>query len=248
MSKKFGDIFSAAVDMFKENFSVFVSIGFLTYFIPQFLSFLSTEYKWNMGIDFFVTVLLFVTTSFFLIFIIKTLDGKTKDVKKESWKILPRFVLFELVITIFLMGLSLLLIVPGIIFSIFWIFASIIFILDENGGIKKSLEQSHNCVKGKWWRIFGMQILFYLIIILFGMFIFVLIYLIPSVVVVGVLTTLFAMIFYILSACFIYSMYKEFCKYEEPKKIKVEQTKKVKVDVVNKKTVKKAKIIKSKKN
>ena len=71
---------------------------------------------------------------------------------------------FSIVMGIFLLGLFILLIVPGIIFSIYWIFSYYVF-LNERKGIFASLGQSRQIVKGKWWTMLGYFILIILIVI-----------------------------------------------------------------------------------
>jgi len=69
-----------------------------------------------------------------------------------------------LVQVLFLFGLTLLFIIPGIIFSIYWMFAtqsSILF--GKQGG--EALSHSKSVVEGKWWKVFGYMFLF-------GIFIF----------------------------------------------------------------------------
>ncbi len=78
--------------------------------------------------------------------------------KKHYWGALG----FSIVSVIFLAGLFLLLIIPGIIFSVFWAFGFYVF-LNENRGIIESLRRSFYLVKGKWWKTFGYTILFFLI-------------------------------------------------------------------------------------
>lgn len=72
--------------------------------------------------------------------------------------------LFTIVIAIFLFGLLLLLIIPGIIFAIYWIFG-VYVLFDEDKPILKSLKRSREIVRGKWWRVFGYIILLSLILI-----------------------------------------------------------------------------------
>ena len=68
--------------------------------------------------------------------------------KRYFW----RFFWFSLVYGIFSFGLFLLFIIPGIIFMVFWLFSSYVLI-GENKRILESLKESHNIVKGKWWRV-----------------------------------------------------------------------------------------------
>ncbi len=71
---------------------------------------------------------------------------------------------FMIVICIFIMLLLCLLIVPGIIFAVYWIFSFYIFIAEKKG-IMESLKISHHLVKNKWWMTLGYSALLTLIII-----------------------------------------------------------------------------------
>lgn len=64
-----------------------------------------------------------------------------------------------LVLFIFLIGLFILLIIPGIIFVVYWVCALYI-LFAEKKGIRASLKTSRQLVKGKWWRVFGYILLF----------------------------------------------------------------------------------------
>jgi hypothetical protein len=83
--------------------------------------------------------------------------------KSRYWK----FFGFSVVIFVFVLLLTLLLIIPGIIFGVYWIFAACIF-LDKKETIKKSLKKSKEMVKGRWWKTFGFYLLFGLILIGFS--------------------------------------------------------------------------------
>jgi len=61
-----------------------------------------------------------------------------------------------------LFGLFILLIIPGVIFAVFWTFAPYILIL-ENKGISESMSESKKLVTGRWWKVFGYNFLFFLI-------------------------------------------------------------------------------------
>ncbi len=63
---------------------------------------------------------------------------------------------------IFLFGLTLLLVVPGVIFLVYWSLSAYVY-GDEKIGILKSLKRSRQLVRGNWWRVFGYLILIFLI-------------------------------------------------------------------------------------
>ena len=75
------------------------------------------------------------------------------------WKYLG----LSIVLIIFLFLLFLLLIIPGIIFLIYWLFAPYVLIA-ENKKIMESLKRSKEIVKGRWWHVFGYFLLFSIIL------------------------------------------------------------------------------------
>ncbi|MFH1327082.1 MAG: hypothetical protein ABIH59_03070 [archaeon] len=85
-----------------------------------------------------------------------------KDIFGVAKKFFWRYLGLGIVTTVLLAILFILLIVPGIIFLVFWIFASYVLI-KEDKGIWESLKKSKEIVKGKWWRTFGFVILISLI-------------------------------------------------------------------------------------
>jgi hypothetical protein len=72
---------------------------------------------------------------------------------------------FVIVTALLLLGLFILIIIPGIIFSVYW-FAGYYVYLNEDKKIIESLRTSYRLVKGRWWKTFGYLLLFILIIIL----------------------------------------------------------------------------------
>jgi hypothetical protein len=86
--------------------------------------------------------------------------------KKYFGKYLGFFVTFM----IFMILLIFALIIPAIIFGIFWIFASLIFLEDnENKGIINSFKKSFQMVKNNWWKTFGYISLLMIIYITFSL-------------------------------------------------------------------------------
>lgn len=87
----------------------------------------------------------------------------SKSGNKRYWS----FILFSIVSGIFMILLFIALIIPGIIFSVYWCLSSYIF-LDKKEGILKSLKQSRRMIKRRWWRTFGYALLIGLIVVVFA--------------------------------------------------------------------------------
>lgn len=134
-----------------------------------------SKYRYNLLISFvFFIISILLSVWMYSSLTYNSLYRKKSMSVKESlrggWKYYLRYLLFGIVSSIFLIGLFLLLIIPGVIFMVFWIF-SVYILVGENKGIIDSLKGSYRLVKGRWWRTFGFLLLFFLIcIIIFAFF------------------------------------------------------------------------------
>ena len=126
---------------------------------------LSTPYLISIIITGLISILiyLFVFSSLTNISI-KKKTFNVKDLISSGKKSLWKYLLFSIVYLFFIFLLSLLLIIPGIIFLFYWILGDYV-LFDRNKGIMDSLKISKNLVKGRWWRVFGYSILIGLILI-----------------------------------------------------------------------------------
>ena len=93
-----------------------------------------------------------------------TAKGAYTRAMSYFWK----YVGLSLLMTIILMVGFMLLIIPGIILSVWFAFATYILIL-ENSGIVDSLKRSREYVRGKWWGVFGRLIVMSILIALLAM-------------------------------------------------------------------------------
>lgn len=90
------------------------------------------------------------------------IDGKSLDFRKALKKAAGRWlpaIGTELLLILLLIGLFLLLIVPGVIFGIFWGFALYAVALREKSGMG-ALRYSKAMVKGRWPKVFGYFLVF----------------------------------------------------------------------------------------
>ncbi len=137
----------------------------------------------NVGVDFIIqnvnyfgTLIIFSIVAF-LIALIASLSILSISLKKDKYTFSEAlklglknyfgYLLLVIVIWIFLAGLFILLIIPGIIFMVYWTLASYVFI-NEKKGIIASLKESMRLVKGRWWKTLGYGILIFLIVIAIG--------------------------------------------------------------------------------
>ncbi|MFA5109707.1 MAG: hypothetical protein WC458_04170 [Patescibacteria group bacterium] len=84
----------------------------------------------------------------------KDYQGKELDIFKETKKLFWPYFGLTLLTTIFILLWSLLLIIPGIIYSIFYSLACYAFFFEEKRGMA-AIRRSIQLVKGYWWPVFG---------------------------------------------------------------------------------------------
>lgn len=98
-----------------------------------------------------------------IVFLIKQrIDGKKITLKEAFNKSIQKWTLLiatMIIMLICLLGLTLLLIIPGIIFSVFWIFTVYVVILEDKSFFQ-AMKYSKKIVEGRWWKTFGIIILF----------------------------------------------------------------------------------------
>lgn len=87
---------------------------------------------------------------------------------KVAWKNIWKFSLLAILLFFIVMGGLILLIIPGIIFAIWYSFSRFVFV-EKKVGIKESLSISKTLVVGKFWPILGRFIVFGLFMILVQM-------------------------------------------------------------------------------
>ncbi len=167
IKKDFGDLLTDAWDEYKKNFKTFFIIILLLSVIPAIIIQLITNASPNAGfiVSIFVILLsiLMGASLIFMVFSKKKLDYKQaiKGGASYFWKYLG----LSIIMAIFLAILFILLIIPGIIFWVSWIFAAYILIAEKKP-IMASLKSSRYLVRGRWWRVFGYSILFAIIVII----------------------------------------------------------------------------------
>ena len=159
----------------------FFSIISLILFIPMFLmtyvtgSMKGTASQMFSGdygqvplvIFLYIGIIMLITPSVLLALAHNELSDVGLALKKGSKK-MGRYFLFSLATGFIIIAGFILLIIPGIIFSVWYAFVGVISILEEETlGIGDALRRSKSYVKGRWWsifwRMFGGSISLYLI-------------------------------------------------------------------------------------
>lgn len=102
-----------------------------------------------------------------LLFIKDDFKGEPKKLFLASRNLFWPYLGLSLLITILVILWSLLLIIPGIIFSIFYSLAVFVFLSEGKLGMK-AIRRSYALVKGHFWQLLGRFFFFVLVIIIFS--------------------------------------------------------------------------------
>jgi len=78
---------------------------------------------------------------------------------KKSLSKWPAVVGTNILLGIFIFGLFLLLIIPGVIYSVYWMFTPYVVMLCNKSG-KAALDHSKEIIKGRWWKVLGYSFVF----------------------------------------------------------------------------------------
>lgn len=130
-----------------------------------------------MVVNVLYVIAYFLTSIAGIIAVRKVLTRETLDLKKTmglSWKNLGRFVILSALVFLATLGGFMLLIIPGIIFTIWFSFSEFVFV-DQDMKVKESMSESRKLVKGRFWSILGRFVIFWL----FGIAVGVVLSLIP---------------------------------------------------------------------
>ncbi len=176
----FGSLFGKSVKDFKTNFKpIFLTIFFFITLPQLIFPIINLIFTGSIVADFSkdslsaASIIMIIAFSLITLFLwLFALSGITKaslknkfsfqeiiSFGKKSWL---KYLGLLIVSGIFLFGLFMLLIIPGIIFFIYWFF-SFYIIFDENKGILHSLKRSKELVKGSWWRVCSYLIIIFLL-------------------------------------------------------------------------------------
>ncbi len=160
------EIFSRAWNVFTKNFQLFLLISFLAYLPVVFIG-LFNQNVLRLSGSFAVMMLFSMFLLMFFMSILKAIAviyitekgfyNKSIDFRlllKQSLSKWSSVFFVDLVTVVFVFGLTLLFIVPGIIYAIYWSFAVCATVLRDKTGTN-ALKYSKNLVKGRWWTVFG---------------------------------------------------------------------------------------------
>ena len=92
-------------------------------------------------------------------------QAKVRKLFKPGWPLVTKYIILQLIVGIVILVGFLLLVVPGIVFSIWFIFSSIILVVEGTGGTH-AMRRSKYYVRGKFWGILGRILLLVAVIAL----------------------------------------------------------------------------------
>lgn len=125
-----------------------------------------------IGVISVLFLIYFAVRSYITIFLLVKNDyqGKELELFRESKKYFWNYLGVVIPVAIFTILWSLLLIIPGIIFGIFYSFSVFIFFFEGKEGLD-AISGSQKLVKGYWWPVFGRYLLIGLIALVFSIII-----------------------------------------------------------------------------
>lgn len=168
------------VQLFKEAFdimsrNIFLFLGIML--VPVILSFLAglfgpTPAEQSIGIGYSPTYMILTLVSaimnvFMGIAIILAIQNnglKVVEAYQQAAPFFLRYIGMSIVMSVLLFIGFLLLIVPGVILSVWFAFSTFVLVL-ERAGIVESLKKSREYVRGRWWAVFGRIMLLALVMI-----------------------------------------------------------------------------------
>jgi hypothetical protein len=144
----------------------------------------STSLKMLAGVAVFagmIYIMYFMIRAYMGIYLLVKHDyaGEAKEIFKETRDIFWPYVWLSLLTTILVILWMFLLIIPGLIFSIFYSFAVYAFFFEGKRGME-AIRRSRTLVKGYFWPVFGRVALLGFIIWIFTMVISIPLYIMPK--------------------------------------------------------------------
>lgn len=191
MGKEFGDLFSESWNEYKNNFGLILKIFLFLSILPFIIfgvtgllidapiltddaGFSEVASAFSDYLIYFIVVILISVVLYFIMMAAYLYISiyKKPNTQMSFWQAVKggmgffwKYVWLVILLIILLIPLFLLLIIPGIIFVVYWTFASYV-LFEGKSSAWESMKASKALVKGRWWGVFGYGLLFGLIMIL----------------------------------------------------------------------------------
>ena len=154
--------------MYVEKFWLFVKLVLLNLliFLPAllFAALFFARGGFLLFAMFLIIFLLFIACIAVILFLVKVAlvvavkdRGQNPSAKyylKSAWNYLGSYAFITLLVGLCVLGGTILLIVPGVIFAIWFMFSGYVFVSEGIKG-KLALRRSRELVTGYWWAVFG---------------------------------------------------------------------------------------------
>ena len=164
-----GKIFSESWKHFTENFQsilmitliVYIPINMILFFVPggESLDDMRIYFRVIQLLEAFIGII----ATMAIAYVIKAkIDGEsinTDDALKKALSMWTKVVSTNILLGIFLFGLTLLLVIPGVIYYVYWVFTIYVVLFNGKTG-KSAMDYSKGIVKNRWWRVAGYSFAF----------------------------------------------------------------------------------------
>lgn len=210
-------LFKEAFDMMYQNIGLFLGI----LLVPVALSFVAalmgpTSAEQSVGIGpspayLVMSLISGIVNVFMAIAVILAIQNNSISVVeayKQSTPFFLRYILMSILMFVLLFIGFLLLIVPGIILTVWFSFSTFVLVL-ERGGVVESLKKSREYVRGRWWAVFGRIIVLGIGLILISMVISVVFVALPLGIVSAALVAAFTMLLAPFAVIYMYLVYQD---------------------------------------
>lgn len=168
MEFRYGEIISVSWEKTKKNFGIILLMLIGSFIVLMAFSFIANTFEKQGAIGIVAALVSYAVQMFITIGLIRCFLQMTDDQKVDlsdlfsGGDVLFRFVIVNILYTLLCVLGYLLLIVPGIIWSIKYSFVPF-FVVDKNIDIKESFKRSGEITNGYKWKIFGLMCLISLI-------------------------------------------------------------------------------------
>jgi hypothetical protein len=118
----------------------------------------------------FLAIIYFMIRGYIGLFLLvkKNYEGKPLEIFKETGDSIVPYIGLTVLTSVFILLWALLLIIPGIIYSIFYSLAVYVFFFEDKRGMA-AIRRSIELVKGYWWPVFGRYCFLMLVMWVFGL-------------------------------------------------------------------------------
>lgn len=158
--------------IYKQNFFTFFGIALIFTVVNQLLF----NYSDTPFLGPLISILTFIITALGIASLIYAIKDKDESIDileayRRGWRKLRSFLWITILfIAALLLGL-ILLIIPGIVFYVWFSFATYVLITEDLKGFK-ALNKSREYTRGRWWAVFGRLLFIFLISLSYFVFYF----------------------------------------------------------------------------